>query len=72
MTLVPIRLKAAELYDAHLPCGPESNAAKFLGAEAGFLACDQAMQNQYPNPRGLERAALRQLLQDAFEGNRPD
>jgi hypothetical protein len=27
-------LKAAELYDAHLPCGPESNAAKFIGSEA--------------------------------------
>ncbi len=34
-------------------------------------ACDMAMQNQYPNPRPLERAALRQLLQDAFEGVRP-
>jgi len=37
-------LKAAELYDAHLPCGPESNAAKYLGSEAGFEACDRAMQ----------------------------
>lgn len=37
-------MKAAELYDAHLPCGPESNAAKFLGSEAGFQACDRAMQ----------------------------
>ncbi|MFD0668767.1 maleylacetate reductase [Ramlibacter sp. MAHUQ-53] len=45
-----------------------------LGFQAGDLdrACDQAMQNQYPNPRPLERAALRQLLQDAFEGRRPD
>ena len=34
-------------------------------------ACDIAMQNQYPNPRPLERVALRQLLQDAFEGVRP-
>jgi maleylacetate reductase len=34
-------------------------------------ACDIAMSNQYPNPRPLERAALRQLLQDAFEGVRP-
>ena len=34
-------------------------------------ACDMAMQNQYPNPRPLERAAIRQLLQDAFEGVRP-
>jgi maleylacetate reductase len=34
-------------------------------------ACDIAMQNQYPNPRALERAALRDLFQNAFEGNRP-
>jgi maleylacetate reductase len=34
-------------------------------------ACDIALQNQYPNPRPLERVALRQLLQDAFEGRRP-
>ncbi len=34
-------------------------------------ACDIAMQNQYPNPRPLERAAIRQLLQHAFEGVRP-
>jgi len=34
-------------------------------------ACDIALQNQYPNPRPLERTAIRQLLQDAFEGVRP-
>lgn len=34
-------------------------------------ACDIALQNQYPNPRPLERKAIRQLLQDAFEGTRP-
>jgi alcohol dehydrogenase class IV len=34
-------------------------------------ACDIAVQNQYPNPRALDRLALRQLLQDAFEGKRP-
>ncbi|GAC1390078.1 MAG: maleylacetate reductase [Variovorax sp.] len=34
-------------------------------------ACEIAMRNQYPNPRPLERGALRQLLQDAFEGVRP-
>ena len=39
-----VGLMAAELYDAHLPCGPEANAAKFLGSEAGFEACDRAMQ----------------------------
>ena len=39
-----LAMRAAGLYDAHQPCGPEANAAKFLGAEAGFLACDRAMQ----------------------------
>jgi maleylacetate reductase len=34
-------------------------------------ACEIAMQNQYPNPRPLESAAIRQLLQNAFEGVRP-
>jgi maleylacetate reductase len=34
-------------------------------------ACDLALQNQYPNPRPLARAAIHQLLQDAFEGRRP-
>jgi acyl-CoA dehydrogenase len=39
-----IAMKAAELFDNHQPCGPEANAAKFLGSEAGFQACDRAMQ----------------------------
>ena len=34
-------------------------------------ACDLALQNQYPNPRPLEREAIRRLLQDAFDGTRP-
>ena len=37
-------MRAAALFDAKQSCGKESNAAKFLGAEAGFLACDRAMQ----------------------------
>jgi alcohol dehydrogenase class IV len=45
-----------------------------LGLKAQDLdrACDIAAQNQYPNPRPLERAALRQLFQNAWEGVRPD
>ena len=48
-------------------------ALKDIGMREGDLdkACDIAMKNQYPNPRPLERHALRQLLQDAFEGRRP-
>jgi acyl-CoA dehydrogenase len=36
-------MKAAELYDAGLPCGAEANSAKFLGARAGHDACWQAI-----------------------------
>jgi acyl-CoA dehydrogenase len=36
-------LKAAWLYDRGEPCGAEANAAKFLGAEAGFRACETAV-----------------------------
>jgi alcohol dehydrogenase class IV len=44
-----------------------------LGMKASDLdrACDLAMQNQYSNPRPLEHTAIRQLLQDAFDGRRP-
>ncbi|MBC8006808.1 MAG: acyl-CoA/acyl-ACP dehydrogenase [Prolixibacteraceae bacterium] len=35
--------KAASLYDRGEPCGAESNAAKYLAAEACFRACEQAM-----------------------------
>jgi acyl-CoA dehydrogenase len=38
-----VSMKAAEMFDAHLPCGEISATAKFLGAEAGFEACDRAM-----------------------------
>jgi alkylation response protein AidB-like acyl-CoA dehydrogenase len=37
-------MRAAELFDAKKPCGPEANAAKFLATEASFEACDRAMQ----------------------------
>lgn len=36
-------MKAAELYDAGLPCGAEANSAKFLGARAGYDACERAI-----------------------------
>jgi len=48
-------------------------ALKDIGMKAADLdrACDIALQNQYPNPRPLERTAIRRLLQDAFDGTRP-
>jgi acyl-CoA dehydrogenase len=36
-------MKAAWLYDRGKPCGAESNAAKYLAAEACFDACQQAV-----------------------------
>jgi maleylacetate reductase len=35
-------------------------------------AADLAVQNQYPNPRPLERGLVRELLQRAYDGTRPD
>ncbi len=50
---------------------PTSLAAIGLQESDLDIACDIAMQNQYANPRPLERVALRALFQDAFEGVRP-
>ncbi|KRS10269.1 acyl-CoA dehydrogenase [Roseovarius atlanticus] len=36
-------LKAATLYDAGKSCGAEANSAKYLGAEAGYRACECAV-----------------------------
>jgi maleylacetate reductase len=48
-------------------------ALKDIGMPADGLdrAADLAVQNQYPNPRPLERAAIRELLQHAYDGTRP-
>lgn len=35
-------MHAAKLFDDRQPCGPEAAAAKYLGAEAGWEACDRA------------------------------
>lgn len=44
-----------------------------IGMREGDLdkACEITMQNQYPNPRPLEAVAIRELLQNAWEGRRP-
>jgi hypothetical protein len=39
-----ITMKAAWLFDHGRPCGAEANTAKLLAAEAGFEACDVAVQ----------------------------
>ena len=48
-------------------------ALRDIGMQQGDVdrACEIALQNQYPNPRPLEPGAIRQLLQDAFDGTRP-
>ncbi len=48
-------------------------ALKDLGLRAADLevACDLALQKQYPNPRPLEREPLMALLRNAYEGVRP-
>lgn len=38
-----LMMKAAWLYDSGKECGAEANAAKYLAAEAGFRACEQAI-----------------------------
>ncbi|HEU5440865.1 MAG TPA: acyl-CoA dehydrogenase family protein, partial [Ktedonobacterales bacterium] len=38
-----MRLKAAALFDAGQPCGPEANMAKYLASEASWEAADVAM-----------------------------
>jgi acyl-CoA dehydrogenase len=39
-----LAMRAAALFDRGQPCGAEANAAKYLGADAGFNACDAALQ----------------------------
>jgi maleylacetate reductase len=48
-------------------------ALKDIGMKASDLdrASELATQSPYPNPRPLDRPALRRLLQDAWEGRRP-
>ncbi|MBN3821747.1 maleylacetate reductase, partial [Paraburkholderia sp. Se-20369] len=45
-----------------------------LGMQAADLdrAADLAVANPYWNPRPIERQALRELLQRAFDGTPPD
>jgi len=48
-------------------------ALKDIGLRESDLdrACELALRTPYPNPRRLEARAIRQLLQDAFDGARP-
>ena len=39
-----MRVRAAELYDAGLPCGPQANMAKLLAADASWEAANACLQ----------------------------
>jgi acyl-CoA dehydrogenase len=58
-------MRAASLYDNGEPCGQEANAAKYLGAEAGFQACTRAVMTHggmgYAKEFHVERL-LREVL----------
>ena len=60
-------MKAAWLYDQGKPCGAESNAAKYLGGEACFDACQQAVMTHggfgYAKEYHVER-----YLRESFVG----
>jgi maleylacetate reductase len=60
------------LHDLMRECGAPL-ALKDLGMPAASLdrVADLAVQNPYPNPRPLDRAALRAMLQRAYEGAAP-
>jgi alcohol dehydrogenase class IV len=49
------------------------HALRDLGMPESSLdrAAEMATTQPYPNPRPLERRAVRQLLQDGWEGRRP-
>ena len=63
---------AGGLYDLAKAIGAPL-ALKDLGMKESALdeAAQIAIRNPYYNPRPIEHAAIRQFLQDAWEGNRP-
>jgi len=63
---------ASGLFDLAQKLGAPTSLRQ-LGLEESALdkAADMAVAAPYPNPRPLERAALRQLLQNAYDGRRP-
>src|SRR5215467_7109897 len=60
-------LSAAWQYDKGLPCGPAANSAKYLAAEAGFHACEQAVMTHggfgYAKEFHVERYLRESLIQ---------
>ena len=63
---------AGGAYDLAVRVGARTSLQS-IGMPADGLdrAADLAVQNQYPNPRPLERDAIRGLLENAYRGTRP-
>jgi maleylacetate reductase len=63
---------AARLFDLACSSGAPT-ALRSIGLAEGDLdrAASLAVAQPYPNPRGIERSAIRALLSDAFHGVRP-
>jgi maleylacetate reductase len=63
---------ALGLYELARASGVPRSLAS-LGMRAADLdaAADLAARDAYPNPRPIERGAIRELLQEAFDGNAP-
>jgi maleylacetate reductase len=63
---------AQGVYDLTVAIGARvSLAALGMPADGLDRAADLAVQNQYPNPRPLERTAIRELLENAYHGKKP-
>lgn len=64
-----MRFKACELFDKHLPCGPEANMAKYLAAKASWEAANVCLQthggfgfaNEYDVERKFRETRLYQV-----------
>jgi maleylacetate reductase len=64
---------AAALYDLASSNGAPTSLREIGMAEADLdKAADLAVANPYANPRPIERGAIRALLQDAWNGSRPN
>ena len=59
-------------YDQNLPCGPAANAAKYLAAEAGFHACEQAVMTHGGFGYAKEYHVERYLARIADPAHRSD
>jgi alcohol dehydrogenase class IV len=76
MTRLARALGAADaalgVHELALALGAPTSLRAIGMPEAGLdLAADLAVATPYPNPRSLDRAALRELLQRAFDGDPP-